>query len=63
MSSVGGVLLTARLAHGLTQEELASAVGITQAALSRYENAMREPEPDVLARLAAALGVTQCRFF
>ena len=58
MSSVGGVLLTARLAHGLTQEELASAVGITQAALSRYENAMREPEPDVLARLAAALGVT-----
>jgi Zn-dependent peptidase ImmA (M78 family) len=58
MSSVGGVLMTARLALGLTQEDLASAAGITQAALSRYENAMREPEPEVLARLAAELGVT-----
>jgi Zn-dependent peptidase ImmA (M78 family)/DNA-binding XRE family transcriptional regulator len=58
MNSVGGVLTTARIACGRTQEELASVVGITQAALSRYENAMREPEPEVLGRLASALGVT-----
>jgi Zn-dependent peptidase ImmA (M78 family) len=58
MNSVGGVLVTARLACGRTQEELASAVGITQAALSRYENGMREPESEVLGRLASALGVT-----
>ncbi|MBX6168948.1 MAG: XRE family transcriptional regulator [Thermobispora bispora] len=59
MSNLGEVLTTARRACGLTQEELAAAAGVTQAALSRYENDLREPEPDVLARLARALGVTE----
>ncbi len=58
MSDIGAVLMTARRACGLTQEQLASAAGVTQAALSRYENGIRDPEPDVLARLAQALGVT-----
>ncbi|GAT67832.1 XRE family transcriptional regulator [Planomonospora sphaerica] len=59
MSNLGEVLVTARRACGLTQEELAAAAGVTQAALSRYENDLREPEPEVLARLARALGVTE----
>ncbi|MFI6296886.1 helix-turn-helix domain-containing protein [Nonomuraea sp. NPDC050790] len=59
MNHLGEVLVTARRACGFTQEELATAAGVTQAALSRYENDLREPEPDVLARLAAALGVTE----
>jgi Zn-dependent peptidase ImmA (M78 family) len=59
MNSLGEVLETARRARGYTQEQLAEAAGVTQAALSRYENDQREPEPDALARLAHALGVTE----
>ncbi|MFI0764609.1 helix-turn-helix domain-containing protein [Streptomyces sp. NPDC021218] len=59
MSSLGEAITTARRALGLTQEELAAAAGVTQAALSRYENGMREPDTEVLARLANALGVTE----
>lgn len=58
MTALGEVLETARRAHGLTQAELAARVGITQAALSRYENDLRDPDPETLARLAGALGVT-----
>lgn len=58
MTALGEVIETARRAQGQTQAELAAQVGITQAALSRYENDLREPDPDVLARLAGALGVT-----
>lgn len=58
MSNLGEALVTARRARGITQEELAKTVGVTQAALSRYENDQREPDDDVLARLAETLGVT-----
>jgi Zn-dependent peptidase ImmA (M78 family) len=59
MMNLGEVLVTARRARGYTQEELAEASGVTQAALSRYENDLRDPEPDVLVRIAQALGVTE----
>lgn len=59
MSNIGEILETARRASGMTQAELARRAGVTQAALSRYENDQREPEPDVLTRLAKALGVTE----
>lgn len=58
MTNLGEVLETARRAQGYTQAELAELAGVTQAALSRYEHDMREPEPEVLGRLAEALGVT-----
>lgn len=58
MTALGEVLETARRAQGLTQADLAEQAGVTQAALSRYENDLREPEPEVLDRLANALGVT-----
>lgn len=58
MTDLGEVLVTARRALGLTQEELAKAAGVTQAALSRYENGLREPDAEVLAGLASALRVT-----
>jgi Zn-dependent peptidase ImmA (M78 family)/DNA-binding XRE family transcriptional regulator len=59
MGFLGEALITARRAQGLTQEELAKAAGVTQAALSRYENDLREPDREVVARLADALGVTE----
>ncbi|MGH3754003.1 MAG: helix-turn-helix domain-containing protein [Pseudonocardiaceae bacterium] len=58
MTALGEVLETARRAQGLTQAELAERTGITQAALSRYENDLREPDAEALGRLADALGVT-----
>lgn len=58
MNGLGVVLETARRAHGLTQGELAEAAGVTQAALSRYENGLRDPEEEILGRLAEVLGVT-----
>lgn len=58
MNGLGVVLETARRAKGLTQQELADAVGIRQAALSRYENETRDPDEEVLARIASCLGLT-----
>lgn len=59
MGSLGDVLLTARRAAGLTQEDLASACDVTQAALSRYEQDLRVPDEQTLEKLATALGVTR----
>jgi Zn-dependent peptidase ImmA (M78 family)/transcriptional regulator with XRE-family HTH domain len=58
VSQLGEVLETARRARGLTQAELADMAGITQAALSRYENNLREPDAAALQSVADALGVT-----
>ncbi|AKU15106.1 helix-turn-helix domain-containing protein [Luteipulveratus mongoliensis] len=58
MTRIGEVIATARRAHGLTQEQLAKLAGVTQAALSRYENDLREPDDGVLDQIAHALGVT-----
>ncbi|MEU4361015.1 XRE family transcriptional regulator [Promicromonospora sp. NPDC023987] len=58
MTGIGEVLETARRARGLSQHDVADAIGITQAALSRYEHDLRAPDRDVLSRLAEALGVT-----
>lgn len=56
--NVGDVILVLRRAADITQESLADRLGITQAALSRYENDLREPDDDMLDKLGVALGVT-----
>ena len=58
MSEIGDVILTARRAAGLTQEELADRLGITQAALSRYESDLREPDDEIVARMSEVLDVS-----
>jgi Zn-dependent peptidase ImmA (M78 family)/DNA-binding XRE family transcriptional regulator len=58
MSHIGDVILTARRAAGLTQEELADKLGITQAALSRYENDLREPDDATVERMSEILDVS-----
>lgn len=55
---VGDVILVLRRAADITQEELASRLAITQAALSRYENDLREPDDEMIEKLGEALGVT-----
>ena len=50
--SLGEAIATARRARGLTQADLADDLGITQAALSRYENELRQPTDGDLERIA-----------
>ena len=46
-----------RLRSGLTQQELAERVGIGAMAISNYENEKRQPNYQVVIRLADQLGV------
>jgi len=57
-SRVGDIILVLRRAADITQEDLAEKLGITQAALSRYENDLRDPDDEMIGKLADALGVT-----
>ena len=44
--------------RGITQRELATRIGVTEAVISRYISGEREPKPDVLANIATALSTT-----
>lgn len=59
MSVLGDIIITARLARGLTQAQLAPMIGVSEPALHRYEHDLREPEPEIRTRLAHVLGVTE----
>lgn len=47
-----------RLEKGLTQKQLALAVGLTETALCNYEKGIREPSLDVLKQLCIVLDVS-----
>jgi transcriptional regulator with XRE-family HTH domain len=53
---VAATVRGARRAAGLTQAELATRAGTSQATLSAYENGRKEPSVQTLARLLAATG-------
>lgn len=42
----------------MTQKNVASLMGISQQAYGQYESGSREPKPETLGRIAAALGTT-----
>jgi transcriptional regulator with XRE-family HTH domain len=44
--------------RNVSQKELATQIGVTEAAMSRYIAGTREPKPDVLANIATALHTT-----
>ena len=48
----------ARERLGMTQEQLAKALGVTQGAVSQWEMGITHPGFESLRKLAAALGVT-----
>jgi len=50
------MLRTARTRAGLTQAQLASLTGTSQATLSQYENGRKDPSTATLERLLAAAG-------
>lgn len=57
-SSFGARLVALRKARGITQVQLAEAIGSTQRAISYYENHADYPPSPVVADIAKALGVT-----
>lgn len=44
--------------EGYTQRELATMIGVTEAALSRYLKNEREPKMEIIANIATALNTT-----
>lgn len=57
-SSIGELIKQERIKKGLTQGELASAIGVTMAAVSRYELNQRVPRAEVLTKIATALEIS-----
>lgn len=57
MSTFGRNLVELRLARGISQIQLAKAVGLKQAALSHLENNRRTPSITVLRKLTTYFGV------
>lgn len=58
MSALGEAVRLVRTSEGMSQSDLASLTGLTQATLSRYESGSREPANETLDQLATQLGVT-----
>ena len=59
MNGLGEALVVARTAAGFTQQEFADKLGVTQAALSRYENDLRGIPDETLDIAAKTLGITR----
>lgn len=49
-------ITAARMAAGLTQGQLAEAIGCTQKDVSRWERGVFSPRVDALVKMASALG-------
>ncbi len=56
--TLGERIYSLRKARGLSQEELAAAVGVSRQAVSKWELGESQPEVDKVVLLAQALGVT-----
>jgi len=54
----GSRLLAARRARGMTQTQLAEAIGSTQKAISYYEATGGNPSADIITKIARAVGAT-----
>jgi transcriptional regulator with XRE-family HTH domain len=52
----GSLLLSARLKAGLTQQEVAGRLGISQSAVAAYESGRRQPTVPTLMRWLSATG-------
>lgn len=60
-SALAKTLRAARAASGMTQGELATALGIGQQTVSKWETGAARPKPMVVAALAELLGLTSAR--
>ena len=56
MPDLPSPIRAARIAAGMTQQQLADALGIAQQSVTRWETGEREPRVSTLKRIAAVLG-------
>lgn len=54
----GSKLKELRTQNGLTQQQLATRLGVTKSVVSFYERQERTPSPDILRKLAAVFHVS-----
>ena len=57
MSECAERILKARKAKGMTQEQLASAMGVSRQLVSHWENGRVDPTPQQLEKLDEVLGL------
>lgn len=62
MAFSGSRLAAGRLAAGLTQERLAQLVRTEQTRVSDWERGLMTPRPDLMPKLAAAIGMDALEF-
>lgn len=55
---IGGLIAVSRRARGMTQQQLAAELGVTNRAVSKWETGQGLPDIALLPALAAALGIT-----
>ena len=56
--SIGSIIMRLRKEHGMTQDQLANALGITFQAVSKWENGVSSPDISTLPLLADLFGVS-----
>ena len=62
MAFSGSRLAAARLAAGLTQQRLAQLVDTEQSRVSEWERGVMTPRPNLMPRIAAAIGMDALEF-
>jgi transcriptional regulator with XRE-family HTH domain len=62
-SRIGANLRALRLAHDLTQRQLAERIGTDSFQVSRWERGVNRPQDETLFALATALGVDVAAFY
>ena len=55
--TTGERIKEARIKCGLTQKELGERLGLSYQAVAQWENNLRHPKPETLARIADAIGI------
>ena len=63
MKNYGLALKNLREYFGLTQREIADKIGVSNHAVSKWENGVNQPDVDTLRALCAAFGVSMEQFF
>lgn len=56
-------LIAYRRARGLSQEEVASALGMTQSCYGNYESGIRTPKPEKAKKIAKIFGFNWTKFY
>lgn len=63
MDKYGKILRIERKAHNISQDKLAKAIGVTQAAISQYESDTCEPTISIAIKIADFYGISLDELF